>query len=86
MGKSTVTLNDGASVYDALVALGVTVGGSSTYVRSINGLAEFDCGKNSGWTYSVDDVTPQKSCGAYKLHGGETIVWRYTCDYVADGL
>ena len=86
MANTTVTLPAGSSVYDALCAAGVTVGGSSTYVRSINGLAEFDCGKNSGWTYSVDGVQPQKSCGRYTLSGGESIVWLYTCDYVADGL
>jgi hypothetical protein len=76
----TVTVPQGASVYDALVALGVSVGGNSTYVRSIGGLAEFDCGQGSGWLYQVNGVTPSTSCGAYKLSGGESITWIYTCD------
>ena len=56
------------------------MGGTSTYVSSINGLAEFDCGSGSGWMYSVDGVYPNKACGKYTLSGGERIVWVYTCD------
>lgn len=80
MGGGTVTLAQGSSVYDALCAVGVSLGGSSSYVSSIGGLAEFSCGKGSGWMYSVNGVYPNKSCGKYQLSGGESILWVYTCD------
>lgn len=78
LASKSVTLDSGASVYDALCATGVAVGGSSSYVRSIGGLAEFACGATSGWLYSVNGVSPGYSCGAYLLYGGESIVWLYT--------
>lgn len=80
MGSRTVTLSQGASVYDALCAMGVSIGGSSSYVSSINGLAEFSCGQGSGWMYSVNGVFPSKACGKYKLSGGESVRWVYTCN------
>lgn len=84
LGGGTVTLNQGASVYDALVATGASVGGSSSYVRSIGGLAEFACGKGSGWLYFVNGVAPNYGCGSYLLQGGESITWMYTCDLGSD--
>ncbi len=80
MASGSVTLNQGASVYDALCALGVSVGGSSNYVTSINGLAEFACGSGSGWLYLVNGSSPGYGCGSYILQGGESITWVYTCD------
>ncbi len=52
---------------------------SSGYVRTINGLSEFDCGETSGWLYKVDGVLPSVSCKSYKLYGGEKIEFVYTC-------
>ncbi|MCL2339916.1 MAG: DUF4430 domain-containing protein [Actinomycetia bacterium] len=78
LASQTVTLSPGASVYDALRATGVAVGGSSDYVRSIGGLAEFAGGPTSGWRYSVNGATPGYSCGSYRLSGGERIVWTYS--------
>lgn len=80
MGSRTVALSQGASAYDALRAMGVSIGGSSSYVSSINGLAEFSCGQGSGWMYSVNGVFPSKACGKYKLSGGESVRWVYTCN------
>ena len=80
MGSKTLTLEEGSTVYDALKAMGVSIGGDSNYVRSINGLAEKACGGGSGWMYSVNGVYPGISCGAYTLTGGEKIIWVYTCD------
>ena len=78
MGSKQVTVKAGASVYDALKATGASIGGSSTYVSSINGLAEKACGSGSGWMYKVNGVYPNYACGKYKLQGGESIVWAYT--------
>ena len=80
LGGGTVTLNQGSSVYDALVATGVGVGGSSSYVSSIGGLAEFACGPGSGWLYFVNGSSPGYGSGSYILNGGESITWIYTCD------
>ena len=80
MGSATVTLSEGATVYDALCAMGVSIGGSSYYVSSINGLAEKACGATSGWTYSVNGVFPNRACGRYVLSGGESVRWVYSTD------
>lgn len=80
LGGGTVTLNQGASVYDALCATGMSVGGSSGYVSSIGGLAEFQCGPGSGWLYFVNGSSPGYGCGSYILNGGESITWIYTLD------
>lgn len=77
-GSYTVTLDEGASVYDALCATGVGVSGSGSYVSAINGLAEKMCGSGSGWMYAVNGSFPNIPCGAYTLYGGESIRWAYT--------
>ncbi len=51
----------------------------SYYIEGINHLYEFDCGVESGWMYKVNDWFPNYGCSAYKLKGGEEIVWCYTC-------
>ncbi len=79
MAAMELTLEEGATVYDALVATGLALGGSSSYISSIGGLAEFMCGSGSGWMYAVDGAFPNKSCGKYVLAGGESIQWIYTC-------
>ena len=79
MGSKTLTLEEGATVWDALNAMGVSVRGSSTYVRAINGLSEFDCGNSSGWMYKVNGSFPTKTCGNYVLSDGDSVLWAYTC-------
>lgn len=77
----TFTFNEGATVYDALCALGLSVNahGSSygTYVAAIGGLAEKEHGGTSGWMYSVNGVTPNTACSNYILKSGDTVVWYY---------
>ena len=77
----TFTFNEGATPYDALCALGLSVNahGSSygTYVASIGGLAEKEHGGTSGWMYSVNGVTPNTACSNYVLSNGDSIVWYY---------
>lgn len=79
--STTVSLWEGATVYDALCACGVAFSGNSGYIRSINGLAEFDAGPGSGWLYSVNGVTPSVSCGSYALSNGDSVYWRYVTEY-----
>lgn len=77
----TYTFNEGATVYDALCALGLSVNahGSSygTYVAAIGGLAEKQYGGTSGWMYSVNGVTPMTACSNYVLSNGDNVVWYY---------
>lgn len=77
----TFTFNEGATAYDALCALGLSVNahGSSygTYVAAIGGLAEKEHGGTSGWMYSVNGVAPNTACSNYVLHNGDSVVWYY---------
>ena len=77
----TFTFNEGATVYDALCAPGLSVNahGSSygTYVSAIGGLAEKQYGGTSGWMYSVNGTTPMTACSNYVLSNGDNVVWYY---------
>ena len=77
----TFTFNEGATVYDALCALGLSVNahGSSygTYVSAIGGLAEKQYGGTSGWMYSVNGTTPMTACSNYVLSNSDNVVWYY---------
>lgn len=77
----TFTFNEGATVYDALCALGLSVNahGSSygTYVAAIGGLAEKQYAGTSGWMYSVNGATPMTACSNYVLSNGDNVVWYY---------
>ena len=77
----TFTFNEGATPYDALCALGLSINaqGSSygTYVAAIGGLAEKEHGGTSGWMYSVNGTTPMTACSNYVLSNGDNIVWYY---------
>ena len=77
----TFTFVKGATVYDALCALGLSVNarGSQygTYVAAIGGLAEKEHGGTSGWMYSVNGVSPNVACSGYQLSDGDNVVWYY---------
>ena len=77
----TFTFNEGATVYDALCALGLSVNAHGlsygTYVSAIGGLAEKQHGGTSGWMYSVNGITPMTACSNYVLSNGDNVVWYY---------
>lgn len=77
----TFTFNKGATPYDALCALGLSINARpssyGTYVAAIGGLAEKEHGGTSGWMYSVNGVTPNTACSNYVLSNGDTVVWYY---------
>ena len=77
----TFTFNEGATVYDALCALGLSVNAHGspygTYVAAIGGLAEKEHGSTSGWMYSVNGVPPKMACSSYVLSNGDSVVWYY---------
>lgn len=79
----TFTFNEGATVYDALCALGLSVNAENSplyhgvYVKAIGGLAEYEHGGTSGWCYSVNGTTPMTACSNYVLSNGDNVVWYY---------
>lgn len=77
----SVSLDPGATAYDALVATGANVNARSTalgvYVAAINGYAEKDQGGESGWKYAVNGSYPGYSAGSYTLSDGDTVTWVY---------
>lgn len=80
-GSATPTFNKGATVYDALCAVGLSVNASNTaygvYVAAIGGLAEKEHGSTSGWMYSVNGATPMTACSNYVLKNGDVVQWYY---------
>ena len=77
----TFTFNKGATPYDALCALGLSINACpssyGTYVAAIGGLAEKEHGGKSGWMYSVNGATPMTACSNYVLSNGDNVVWYY---------
>ena len=86
----TVEFTEGETVFDVLQRVceiyGIQIEYSWTplydsyYIEGIHHLYEFDCGFQSGWVYKVNEWFPNYGCSAYKLTGGESIVWSYTCN------
>lgn len=76
-----VSLNPGATAYDALVATGASVNARSTamgvYVAAINGYTEKDQGGESGWKYAVNGSYPNYSAGVCTLSDGDAVTWVY---------
>ena len=56
----------------------------SVYIEGIGNIYEFDCGPQSGWMFSVNDVYPGLGCSSYTLADGDVIVFSYTCNLGAD--
>ena len=79
--SGSFSFNPGATPYDALCALGLSVNARSTsygtYVAAIGGLAEKEHGGTSGWMYSVNGSTPMTACTNYVLSNGDVVVWYY---------
>ncbi|WP_249896878.1 S-layer homology domain-containing protein [Paenibacillus sp. PK3_47] len=87
--STNVVLNPGETAYSLLVRqLGSKVvasgSGDGLYVRSIDGLGEFDRGPQSGWMYLVNGTDPKSSAGSYKLQNGDVLTWRYTTNLGTD--
>ena len=80
-GGGTFTFNQGATVYDALCACGLSMNAPNTgygiYVSAIGGLAEKEHGGHSGWMYSVNGAVPMTACSNYVLSNGDSVSWYY---------
>lgn len=89
LNQTTVSFSEGETVYDVLtrtckkagIPLEVSYSGGygSYYVEGIGNLYEFDCGRQSGWIYTVNGRDPNYGCSSYHLKAGDHIEWSYTC-------
>lgn len=80
--KTQVSFTEGDTVFDVLqkvcTAADIQLEYSwtpiydSSYIEGINHLYEFDCGKESGWMYKVNDWFPNYGCSAYAVERGTT--------------
>ena len=77
--EKKMEFQEGDTVMDVLKRTGVDIDVSKGYVAGIDGLYEFDCGKNSGWMYRVNGKFPNYMAGKCKLHDGDKVEWLYTC-------
>lgn len=83
------TAKKGYTAYDALktackdndIKLTARSTSYGVYISGINNLDEFDCGKQSGWLYSVNGKYPNTTCGNVTVTDGDTITFEYTCSY-----
>lgn len=79
-------IEEGETVYDILTEAARKHGlhvdasgaGEAAYVRGICYLYEQEHGDLSGWTYTVNGISPSTGCGAYKLSDGDKIEFIYT--------
>lgn len=84
-----VRYSNGDTAYDILkrgceennIKLTATTTVYGTYVSGINNLDEFDCGKQSGWLYSVNSTFPRVSCSKQSVNPNDIIIFKYTCTY-----
>lgn len=88
LDKTGYLLNKGATAYTLLKMTGLKIvtekTAYGTYVKSIEGLGEFDEGNKSGWMYSVNGSFLEYSLDSYVLSNGDYIKLIYTRDYGAD--
>ncbi|MCL2437873.1 MAG: DUF4430 domain-containing protein [Coriobacteriia bacterium] len=84
LARRNVTLQEGATVRQALDATGIRVNARGAYIAGIGGLSEGDIGPRSGWMFSVNGQFPGSSASAQRLNAGDVIAWRYTLNGGAD--
>lgn len=75
--SQTVEIEEGDTVMSILKRTGVSTDISLGYVKGIDGLYEFDCGSESGWTYSVNGTKPSVGASKYSVSEGDVIKWIY---------
>ena len=89
--SETLSANTTNTVWDVLqrvaASAGLRMDASSNnqygtvYISGVNGLSEFDNGKNSGWMYTVNGTHPEVGVSAKYLKDGDKIIFHYTDDY-----
>ena len=86
--KTVCSVEKGTSAYELLqkTGLDIVVAQSpyGSYVKEIEGLAEFDEGSESGWMYRVNGKFSSHSASLYSLSNGDYVEWLYTRDLGKD--
>lgn len=81
MFDGTLDLEEGATIYDALVASGVNITSSDSsygkYVSAINGLAAGDQGEMSGWIFTLNGEDVMVSADQQELADGDSIAFNF---------
>ncbi len=90
LSKENIKFNDGESAFNVLrrelkrekihMEFVDTPMYNSVYIEGINNIYEFDCGSESGWSYSVNDSIPNYGISQYILENGDKIKIFYICD------
>lgn len=79
-----IVVKRGSTVYDVLkVALednNMSMSGTSGYIRGICDLKEKECGRLSGWKFSINNEYPNVGCDGYTLSDNDNILWGYVAD------
>ena len=90
ISMTNYTMPEGSTVKDlferALADADLTyeLDSAGNYVKSINGLAEFDNGPNAGWLYRVNGKHPSEGFADYTLSDGDRVNWHYVDDYTKE--
>lgn len=83
-----VEYKEGETVYDVLMRETrrnrIHIDSLDGYIKGIGNLYEKDCGKLSGWMYSVNGKFLSYSCKDAKVSKNDVIEFRYTCDLGKD--
>ena len=86
--KKSFSVEKGTNAYELLCKTGLKIETENTaygiYIKSIEGLGEFDAGQKSGWMYSVNGEFPDLSLDSYKLASGDFVELIYTRAYGTD--
>lgn len=87
ISKTSYTLPASSTVLDLLTkALSgkYSYVNKGNYISSVNGLAEFTNGKNSGWMYTLNGRHPNLGVAEQKLSNGDSVVFHYTDNYTKE--
>ncbi len=81
---TAMTLRSGDTPLALLLRSGLSVSAPGGYVKTVEGLSEFDHGTGSGWMYSVNGEFLQTGAASYPLSAWDEVSWLYTTDLGED--
>ena len=89
IARTGYTVDSSATAWDVIkTALEANrmsyVNAKGNYIVSVNGLAEFDNGKNSGWMYLINGKYSDYGVGEQVVKNGDKIILYYTDDYTKE--
>lgn len=83
--NQVLAFTDGESVLDlfkkACQSENIAYNVKGSYIASINGIAEFDYGPQSGWIYTVNGESTSVGCASYIPQNGDNIEFKYITEY-----